>query len=82
MALGARGVEIRPLDLEHSSHEQLTAALKDVDTVISTIVWTALQSQRILIEASKKTGVKRFIPCDWGTACVRGVRKLYDEVSK
>jgi len=78
-ALKARGVEIRLLDLEHPLPEQLVDVLRGVDTVISTILWTQLQLQKPLIEASKKAGVKRFIPCDWGTACVRGVRKLYDE---
>ncbi|KAH8116629.1 NAD-binding protein [Phellopilus nigrolimitatus] len=77
--LKSRGVEIRLLDLEHASPEQLVETLRGVDTIISTIVFTQLQLQRPLVDASKKAGVKRFIPCDWGTASIRGVRKMYDE---
>lgn len=36
--------------------------------------------QTSVIKAAKIAGVKRFIPCDWGTACVPGVRYLFDQV--
>lgn len=79
-SLKARGAEIRIVDLEASSVEQLQEQLKDVHTVISAIEWTQFQLQTPLINASKNAGVKRFIPCDWGTACVPGVRYLFDQV--
>ena len=78
--LKSRGVEIRLLDLENGPAEEREKALLGVDIVISTIEWTQLHLQKPLIDAAKKAGVKRFIPCDWGTSCVRGVRKVYDEV--
>lgn len=77
----SRGAETRIVDLESSSVEQLQEQLKGVDTVISTIDWAQLYLQSPLIKASKEAGVKRFIPCDWSTACVPGIRHLYDEVS-
>lgn len=79
-ALKARGAEIRIVDLETSSVEQLQEQLKDVDTVISAIDPAQFQLQVPLAKASQKAGVKRFIPCDWGTACVPGVRRLFDQV--
>ncbi|KAH8116637.1 NAD-binding protein [Phellopilus nigrolimitatus] len=77
--LKSRGVEIRIVDLEHASPDQLAEALRGVETVISTIIYYEIHLQRPLIDASKKAGVKRFIPCDWGTACVPGVREMYDQ---
>ncbi|KAI5118178.1 hypothetical protein M0805_008419 [Coniferiporia weirii] len=77
-ALKSRGVEIRLLDLKNDSVEQLVEALVGVDTVISTIEWTDLELQKPLIDAAKKTGVKRFVPCDWATASPRGVMGLHD----
>ncbi|KAI5117853.1 hypothetical protein M0805_007696, partial [Coniferiporia weirii] len=77
-ALKARGVEIRLLDLEKPSAEQLVEVLDGVETVISTIRGYSLELQRPLVDAAKKAGVKRFVPCDWGTASPRGVMKLHD----
>lgn len=78
-ALKARGTEIRIVDLEASSVEQLQEQLKDVDIVISAIEWTQFHLQTPLINASKNAGVKRFIPCPFGTACLAGVRYLFDQ---
>lgn len=80
-ALKARGAEIRIVDLESDSTEQLQEHLKGVDTVISAISWTYFSSQKPLIRASKEAGVKRFIPCDWGTPCTRGLAWVFDLVS-
>lgn len=80
-ALRARGAEIRIVDLESESTEQLQEHLKGVDTVISAISWTYFSSQKPLIRASKEAGVKRFIPCDWGTPCTRGLAWVFDLVS-
>lgn len=68
------------MDLENSNVDQIAELLDGVDTVISTIFVTQIHLQKTLADASKKAGVKRFVPCDWGPACVRGVRKMFDEV--
>lgn len=73
------GVEIRAVELTDSPAE-LDSALKGVNTVISTTVSIDVHKQVQLADAAKRVGVKRFIPDDWATPCVRGVRKLYDEV--
>lgn len=39
-----------------------------------------VNKQKIIADAAKRAGVKRFIPNDWATPCVRGVRKQYDQV--
>ena len=78
--LKSRGAEIRVIDLETSSVDQISEHLKDVHTVISALVWSQLDLQKPLIHASKKAGVKRFVPDDWATPCVRGVREYYDQV--
>lgn len=80
-ALRAQGVEIRIVDIERSSLQELAEVLKGIDVFISAIVYHNFHLQRLLADASKLAGVRRFIPCDWGTACVPGIRKLFDEVS-
>ena len=56
--------------------------MKDVDTVISGIFVAQLGLQKPLADACKIAGVKRLIPCDWGPACIRGISKLHDTVSR
>jgi len=77
-ALKARGAEIRIVDLETESPEQLQEHLKGVDTVISAIDWTQFSFQKPLIRASKAAGVRRFIPCDWGSPCIPGIVWSFD----
>jgi len=76
--LRERGVEIRAIELSNSPAE-LDAALKGVDTVISTTYFTEIDKQVHLADAAKRVGVKRFVPDDWATPCVRGVRGFYDQ---
>ncbi|KAL5498553.1 hypothetical protein ACEPAH_1907 [Sanghuangporus vaninii] len=78
-ALKARGVEIRIIDLENWTVEQIAESLQGVDTVISTIFFAEIPRQKLLVDACKKAGVKRFVPDDWATVCVRGVRQLHDQ---
>jgi hypothetical protein len=54
--------------------------LSGVDVVISCIVFTALEEQVHLAEAAKAAGVKRFVPCNFGTPAPRGVMLLDDRV--
>ena len=79
--LKAKGAEIVFINLE-SPKDQLLDALKGVDTLVSAILYTQLHLQYLLADAAREAGVKRFVPCDFGTPCVRGgVRQLHDEVS-
>lgn len=75
-----RGAEILVIDLESTSIEELKEYLRGVDTVISTLLYSQLALQKPLIYAAKQAGVKRFVPDDWATPCVPGVRGYYDEV--
>jgi len=47
--------------------ESLTAALKGIDGLLSTVAATAIESQTVLIDASIAAGVKRFIPSEYGS---------------
>ncbi|KAL0948741.1 hypothetical protein HGRIS_008873 [Hohenbuehelia grisea] len=76
--LQAIGVSIVPLDWQTAPAAELEALLKGVDTVISACNWEALRDQTRLVDAAKVAGVKRFIPCDWGTICPPGEMKIED----
>jgi hypothetical protein len=45
----------------------LTAALKGIDGLVSTVGGAAIDSQTILIDAAIAAGVKRFIPSEFGS---------------
>jgi hypothetical protein len=45
----------------------LTAALKGIDGIVSTVAAAAIESQTILIDAAIAAGVKRFIPSEFGS---------------
>ena len=47
--------------------ESLTAALKGVDGLVSTVAAAATENQTVLIDAAIAAGVKRFIPSEYGT---------------
>ncbi|TDL19859.1 NAD-binding protein [Rickenella mellea] len=76
--LKSRGVEIRLVDL-HAIDATIDHVLRGVDVVVSAADYTTIAAQKQLVDAAKKAGVKRFIPNDWATACVRGVRQFYDD---
>ncbi|EJD05566.1 NAD-binding protein [Fomitiporia mediterranea MF3/22] len=78
-ALKARGIEVRILDIVNWTVEQLVEPLKGINIVISTIYVADIQHQKRLADACKKIGVKRLVPNDWATPCVRGLRGLHDE---
>ncbi|KAL5476929.1 hypothetical protein ACEPAI_3115 [Sanghuangporus weigelae] len=77
--LKSRGVEIRIIDLDLWTVDQTAEQLKGVDTVISAVYFTAIPRQKLLADACKKAAVKRFVPDDWASACVRGVRSFHDQ---
>jgi len=72
-----KGVEIREAEIDDSV-EKLTEVLSGVDVLISTVTAEKLLEQRGLFEAAKKAGVKRVVPCDFGTPGKRGIRTLLD----
>lgn len=78
-ALRASGVEIRLGDLTDGV-SKLKETLSGVDIVISAVIASAIESQKDIIHAAKEVGVKRFVPCDFGTPGKRGVRHLLDAV--
>lgn len=75
------GVEIRPSDWEKASADELDKLFDGAEIVISTCHYTSIPSQTVLVDAAKRAGVKRFIPCDFGTPAPRGVMGLRDGVS-
>ena len=56
-------------------------AMEGVDIVISTVSVVQVDNQPEMIDAAKAAGVKRFIPCDFGTPCIKGERRMFDMVS-
>ncbi|KAI8248733.1 hypothetical protein K4K58_011473 [Colletotrichum sp. SAR11_239] len=53
--------------VDYSSVDDLAAALRGQDAVVSTVSKGGLLTQKTVIDASIKAGVKRYIPSDWGT---------------
>lgn len=59
------GVEV--IEVDYASTESLRAALKGIDAVVSTVAGEAIGAQGTLIDAAALSGVKRFIPSEFGT---------------
>jgi hypothetical protein len=59
------GVEAAQVD--YSSLDSLVEALRGNDVAIATFGSGAIMNQEVIIEASIKAGVKRYIPSDWGS---------------
>jgi hypothetical protein len=74
------GIKVASADLR-GPLEQLVEQLQGIDVVISTVFHTCLRGQIPLAKAAKKAGVKRFIPCNFGTPGIRGVVRANDAVS-
>ncbi|KAI8317226.1 hypothetical protein K4K59_009980 [Colletotrichum sp. SAR11_240] len=53
--------------VDYSSVDDLAVALRGQDAVVSTVSKGGLLTQKTVIDASIKAGVKRYIPSDWGT---------------
>jgi hypothetical protein len=60
------------------STESLVALLHNIDIVICSMSPAALKLQIPLIDAAVAAGVKRFLPCNWGTPSTRGILALRD----
>ncbi|RSM02889.1 hypothetical protein CEP52_007707 [Fusarium oligoseptatum] len=59
------GTEV--VEVDYSSVDSLTAALKGQDAVVSTLTTLAAGAQETLIDAAVAAGVKRFIPSEFGS---------------
>ncbi|TDZ35061.1 Isoflavone reductase-like protein A622 [Colletotrichum spinosum] len=78
LALQEKGVKIAAVDLK-GPEEDIIKQISGVDTVISAIVANSLLDQIPLANAAKKAGVKRFVPCHFGTVMPeRGILGLRD----
>ncbi|KAH8703841.1 hypothetical protein BGW36DRAFT_370086 [Talaromyces proteolyticus] len=64
---GTYDSSIKVLEVDYTSLKSLTAALKGIDAVVSTVGGEAIESQIILIDAAVAAGVKRFIPSEFGS---------------
>ncbi|KUJ22608.1 NAD(P)-binding protein [Mollisia scopiformis] len=58
------GVKVCPID--YTSTDSLIAALSGQDALVSSVSMAAVPSQRLLIDAAVKAGVKRIIPSEFG----------------
>lgn len=78
-ALAARGLPIVVGDLA-GDVDELAKVLKGFDTLISAIHAHHILAQVKLVDAAKKAGVKRFVPCDFAVVIPPGgLMKLRDE---
>ncbi|KAI0657637.1 NAD-P-binding protein [Cubamyces menziesii] len=77
-ALRAAGVEIRQGDLLDGV-EKLTSIFAGVDILISAVTAFVIEHQKDAFRAAKAAGVKRIVPCDFGTPGAPGIRKLHDQ---
>lgn len=74
-------MEIKALDWLNASAAELDTLFDGVETVISTCYYTVISEQKVLVDAAKRAGVRRFIPCDFGPPAPHGVMVLHDRVS-
>jgi hypothetical protein len=79
LKLRDRGVKIHVAEM--NDDVQLAGILAGINTVISTVGPESQLEQIPLVDASKKAGVKRFVPCAWITVCPPGgVMWIRDQV--
>ena len=58
---------VKVIELDYSSLEELEAVLKGQDAVVSALGPQAADAQTLLIQAAVSVGVKRFIPSEFGS---------------
>ncbi|KAF1809825.1 NAD(P)-binding protein [Eremomyces bilateralis CBS 781.70] len=76
---------VNVVEVDFTSVESLTAALKGIDAVVSTVAGTAIKTQTVLIDAAAVAGVKRFIPSEYGSVTTNPKLEafpLYENVFK
>ena len=76
-----RGAEVKAIHFPYNNDGSIDEVISGAQVVISAINWMELDNQKPIIDAiAKNPGKPRFIPCDFGTACIRGIRAMHDEV--
>lgn len=58
--------DIKVVKVDYTNLESLTSALTGQDALVSAVASTAIASQKLLIDAAVKAGVKRVIPSEFG----------------
>lgn len=76
-----KGVKVVGADIT-GPREKLVELMRDVDAVITPIYFTALEQQKILADAAKEAGAKRFIPSNFGPVMPPTAMKMRERVSK
>ncbi|RFU34695.1 hypothetical protein B7463_g1619, partial [Scytalidium lignicola] len=64
---GAYDASVKVIEVDYTSVESLTAALKGIDGLVSTMTAAAIENQTVLIDAAIAAGVKRIIPSEYGS---------------
>ncbi|TBU37817.1 NAD-P-binding protein [Dichomitus squalens] len=75
--LRTSGIDIRAGDIT-DDYESLKKTLQGVDTLSSSVFALLIEQQKDIFRAAKELGVKRVVPCDFGSPGARGVRVLHD----
>lgn len=73
------------VEVDFASVESLTAALKGIDAVVSTVAGPAIKFQGPFVDAAAAAGVERFIPSEYGAVTTNPKLEtypLYDNVTK
>ncbi|OQU94686.1 hypothetical protein CLAIMM_01015 [Cladophialophora immunda] len=63
----AQDSNVKVVEVDYTSVQSLTAALTDIDAVVSTVGHEAIAAQQTLIDAAIAAGVKRFIPSEYSS---------------
>lgn len=77
--------QVKVVEVDFTSPESLRSALKYIDAVVSAVGGSATDSQTVLIDAAIATGVKRFIPSEFGSVTVNPALKdapIYSSLHK
>lgn len=64
---GLYDTSVKVVEVDFTSVESLTAVLKGIDGLVSTVGHAAIENQTLLIDAAIAAGVKRFIPSEYGS---------------
>jgi uncharacterized protein YbjT (DUF2867 family) len=59
-------LQVKEIDLQKASREDLTSALQNHDAVVSALNGPALQAQSLIQDAAADAGVQRFYPSEFG----------------
>ncbi|KAG8696798.1 hypothetical protein FRC09_008252 [Ceratobasidium sp. 395] len=68
--------------VSYDNEAELTAALKDVDAVVSTLSWTSTGAQMPLIKAAASNGVKLFFPSEFALELATDTQSNTSKIKK